>query len=109
MAPEPTSEEPPRSIAARVLAPLALAAVVVAFAAVVSSSLSGSEDGGRDQRPRAEREQPTKFDADVYVVEPGDTLSGIAERTGVPIRRLERLNPEIDPEALGTGQTIKLR
>ena len=42
-------------------------------------------------------------------MKPGDTLAGIAERTGVAIDRLIALNPSVDPQALVTGQRIKLR
>ena len=39
----------------------------------------------------------------------GDTLTAIAVRTGVPIARLRELNPELDSDALQTGERIKLR
>ena len=39
---------------------------------------------------------------------PGDTLSGIAERTGVPLATLTRLNDDVDSQALQTGQRLKL-
>lgn len=45
----------------------------------------------------------------VYVVRSGDNLSSIAESTGVPITKIEELNPDVDPRALVTGQKIKLR
>jgi LysM repeat protein len=44
-----------------------------------------------------------------YTVKPGDTLSGIAAKTGVPLATLESLNPGINPSALQTGQHLKLR
>lgn len=93
------------------LAPLALVAVAVAIAAVVSSSItdSGKGDRDRDRQPRAEQTQPTDFEGDVYVVEPGDTLTSISAKTGVSIEKLLRLNPDLDPETLGTGQTLNLR
>ncbi len=39
----------------------------------------------------------------------GDTLSAIAHKTGVPLARIERLNPDIDPQILVAGQQLKLR
>ena len=33
----------------------------------------------------------------------GDTLGAIAERTGVPVERLQELNPSLDPQALVSG------
>jgi LysM repeat protein len=44
-----------------------------------------------------------------YVVKAGDTLSKIAAKTGVEIEELLTLNPSVDPQALVTGQRIKLR
>ena len=43
------------------------------------------------------------------MVKTGDTLAGIAQRTGVPIERLQALNPNLDPQTLVSGQRIKLR
>ena len=39
----------------------------------------------------------------------GDTLSVIAEETGVPVDELTQLNPVLDPQALIEGQRVKLR
>ncbi len=39
----------------------------------------------------------------------GDTLGAIAEKTGVTVERLQTLNPDLDPQALLSGQKIKLR
>jgi LysM repeat protein len=41
-------------------------------------------------------------------VRAGDTLSGIAERTGVPLATLIRLNEGVDSQTLQTGQRLKL-
>ena len=45
----------------------------------------------------------------VYRVKLNDTLGLIAEKTGVPVERLQELNPELDPQTLRSGQKIKLR
>jgi LysM domain len=108
--------DPPRSITARVLAPLALVACGLALFLLVSQTLSGGGDGddggtrGERERPRAEqpRNEP-EIQGDTYVVVPGDTFTGIAEKAGMPVARLERLNPDLDPATLNTGQVIKLR
>ena len=50
-----------------------------------------------------------KTRAPYYVVRQGDTLSLIAERTGITMDELERLNPDLDPEALSLGARIRLR
>src|SRR5947199_8524101 len=47
--------------------------------------------------------------ADTYIVQPGDTLSGIAERFGVSLSDLEAANPKItDPNAIFPGQVINI-
>jgi LysM repeat protein len=45
----------------------------------------------------------------VYVVRAGDTLAGVAAKTGVSETRLLKLNPSLTPTALFLGQRIKLR
>ncbi len=47
--------------------------------------------------------------ATFYTVQAGDSLSTISARTGVPIPTLESLNPNVDPNALQTGQRLRLR
>lgn len=44
-----------------------------------------------------------------YVVKEGDSLSGISARTGVSLRRIEQLNPRVDPLSLVPGQRLKLK
>jgi len=101
------------SAIARILALLALVACAVALIVVISGGLAGDdgEDGGDGrERPRADqpRREP-KPQSDTYTVVPGDTLSGIAAKSGISLRRLERLNPDLDPATLNAGQQIKLR
>ena len=103
----------PRNITARVLAPLALIACGLALFLLVSQTLT-DDDGGRPsgdrQRPRAEQpKNEPKVEGDTYVVVPGDTLTGISEKTGISLGKLQRLNPDLDPATLNAGQTIKLR
>jgi LysM repeat protein len=102
---------------ARFIAPLALVAVGVALFMVVSSSLNESGDGGEPgqtsgNRPSAtptpegkrERKGPRR-----YRVKTGDTPSSIADKTGVSLEEIMRLNPDLDPQTLAPGQRIKLR
>ena len=106
--------EPPRSIVARVLAPLALVACGLALFLLVSDTLSGGGSdagtGNERDRPRNEqqRNEPT-VEGDTYVVVPGDTFTGIAQKTGIPLAKLERLNPDLDTGTLNAGQQITLR
>lgn len=102
----------PRNITARVLAPLALIACGLALFLLVSGTLSGGDDsaGGERERPRTERNRAApEIEGDAYVVQPGDTFSGIAAKAGIPQARLERLNPKVDTATLNAGQQLNLR
>ncbi len=105
---------------ARLLAPLALVAAALAIYLVVRSETS---DGGtaapvtrpasdgttkRTSTTRSGRSGSSKKRAKSYTVKPGDVLSGIAEKTGVSLSRLQELNPDVDPQALRSGQKLKL-
>jgi LysM repeat protein len=98
---------------ARVLAPLALAICAIAFFYVIFTAGSGDETGGGNssaQRTTTSKRAPTKQPVNrTYRVKTGDTLGGIAAKTGVPVERLQELNPGLDPQALVSGQRIKLR
>lgn len=113
---------------ARVLAPLALVAFGLALFLIVASAGGGGEEqsGGsateqeqrdlelarekkRRERSNEPREGQGRLPQSVYVVKSGDTLGSIAEKTGIPVERLQELNPELDPQALVSGQKIKLR
>ena len=106
----------PAPNSARLLAPVALAVCAVALFAVVLSSGSGEEKKSSrasdttkrsaKSKRKAERPRPT---AATYTVKTGDTLGGIAGKTGVPVEQLQELNTELDPQALVSGQKIKLR
>ncbi len=98
---------------ARFLAPLALLAVVAALFMVVQSSRTdsggnGSPNRATDARPTAtatpQRKGPRR-----YRVKVGDTPSSIADKTGVPLEDILRLNPDLDPQTIQVGQRIRLR
>jgi LysM repeat protein len=98
----------------RLLAPLALIAFGVAFAMVWSSSKVETHHS-HAQPPAAATGTTTTTAVNKYAhrrsytVRTGDTLGGIAEKTGVAITTLEGLNPGLDPQALVAGQKLKLR
>ena len=105
---------------ARWLAPLAIVACAVAVYSVVSTGLrsedprssattSRSADGtsARDGSQSGKRRSRGKRRR-TYTVKAGDTLSAIAEKTDVSLARLQELNPELDSQALQTGQRVKL-
>lgn len=43
-----------------------------------------------------------------YTVQSGDTLESIATKTGTTVAELEHLNPNVDPQALHVGETIRV-
>jgi LysM repeat protein len=104
---------------ARLLAPLALIAIAVVVVAMVLGSGVVSDDSGDksastgDLPTATERTTttggPKQSRRATYTIKAGDTLTGIAAKTGTTVERLQELNPELDAEALVAGQKIKLR
>jgi LysM repeat protein len=112
------SLEPPgrrRSPAvARILATVALLAVTLAVIMVISASTDNKSDGrdrggGRGGAARTTKSKDEDRPPKKYVIESGDSLIGIASRFGLTVEEIERLNPDVDPQALATGQELKLR
>jgi LysM repeat protein len=109
---------------ARYLAPIALVVFALALLIVVSTSGGGDDGGGSSSTPASTGKRNTTGGTrssttttsttpthvpHFYVIKPGDNLSIIADKTGVPVARIEELNPDVDPQALVTGQRLKLR
>jgi len=94
----------------RLLAPLALAGAVLAVIVVVATSgvETPTDEPLRPTATTTRTTVPARPKARSYVVRPGDNLTVIADRTGVEIETIERLNPDLDPQALQTGERIKL-
>jgi LysM repeat protein len=105
----------------RFLAPLALVAVVIALLLVINSSMKDTDtgNGSRSQSSGQPKASPTgkagkknkknNRSPRRYTIKNGDTPSSIAEKTGVPLADILRLNPDLDPQTLAPGQRIKLR
>jgi LysM repeat protein len=107
------------------LAPLALVAVLVAFLAIVTSAGNNSGGSATNESATTPSTQTTATKkktatsktkstkqvtvSRTYTVQVGDTLGGIADKTGVPLERIQELNPNVDPHAMTTGQEIRLR
>jgi LysM repeat protein len=109
----------------RLIAPLAIIAAAIALVLVISSS--GGSGGGdssgasaaekakdlgtttSERKKKKSSSKKDKLPQDVYIVKRGDTLGEIATRTGVPVERLQELNPGLDQFSLVAGQRIKLR
>lgn len=84
---------------------LVIAAIVVVV--VVSSSLGGSGESsgsGHAKGPNKQKEHHAKY----YVVQPGDTFAGIAEKEGFTVQHLEQLNPNLDTQLLPEKGCINL-
>ena len=102
---------------ARLLAPLALGLFAVAVILTVVLSLGSGEDskpsGSAPPPPvtpsQARPRPPAPARRSTYTVRRNDTLAAIADKTGVPLERLQELNPGLDPQGLVSGQRIKLR
>lgn len=97
---------------ARIFAALALAGAMVALIVVISGSVgddSSSSKGHHRSGHTARHEDHQRTKAKSYTVQTGDTLTSIAHRTGVPVAELLALNPEVDPQILIAGETLKLR
>jgi len=99
------------SAAARIFAAFALVAAAVVIIAVVAGAIGGSDskDGSRQGTKHQAHKQRPKTKAATYVVKSGDTLVSIAHRTGIPVAHIIALNPEVDPQILIAGETLKLR
>ena len=84
---------------------------------IVVSSFGGGDgdDGGGGnggtrsglQTPGKSKQQGTQ--RKVYVVKPGDSLSAIAAKVGIPVERIQQLNPGLDQFTLQSGDRVKLR
>jgi len=97
------------SALARILAAIALAGALLVLLVVIASSLGGSDDDTARSRNQHPHKSKPKTKATTYVVKSGDTLVSIAHRTGVPVAHILALNPEVDPQILIAGETLKLR
>jgi LysM repeat protein len=101
------------SAPARIVAVAALVGAFVLVIVVIGASLGGSSNssnghgnGGNSEHhaSQAKRKVPA-----TYVVKSGDTLISIAHQNGVSVARIEALNPEVDPQILIAGETLKLK
>jgi LysM repeat protein len=103
------------------LAPISLIVFVVVLLIVIASS--GTDEDSGSSRPSISQQQneqvsttgeatttttPT-VSGKFYTVKTGDTLAGIAEQVGVSVAELQELNPALDPQALVSGQKIRIR
>jgi len=101
-----------RNWIARILALAALAGAIVAIVVVASNThLDSNSDNksGQKNQPQKEQQKKPRTKAKTYTVQSGDTLTSIAHKTGIPVAELQALNPEVDPQILIAGETLKLQ
>lgn len=98
------------SAAARIAAAIALVVAVLVLVGVISTAMNGSSSSSKHHKDHAAQKQSKpRTKAKTYTVESGDTLTMIAHKTGVPVAEIQALNPEVDPQILSVGETLKLR
>ena len=99
---------------ARALAVVALIGAFVILAVVIATAFDSGGDSGVTRQKSTPgsvaHEAPSeKKTPATYTVQNGDTLTSIAHHTGVPVARIERLNPGVDPQILISGEELRLR
>lgn len=93
----------------RFLAPLALIVSVVGVMVVVLiSQVDRPTPVPELQQSSRSTTHPAQPRQRSYVVKPGDNLTLISSKMGVSIETIERLNPDVDPQALAAGARLKL-
>jgi LysM repeat protein len=104
--------KPRSSSTARIAAASALVLALVVAIVVIGSATGGdsSGPGARDHGGSATHRTAKKRHVPAsYEVQSGDTLTSIAHETGVPVREIEALNPQVDPQILIAGEELNLR
>jgi LysM repeat protein len=116
-----TGTPTPQMNTMRMLAPAALVVFGIIFLLVIVTSGGDSEPASSGEKSAEKAKdlgtpkktktatETTPTSQSTYVVKTGDTLGSISEKTGVPVTKLQELNPQLDPQALVSGQKIRLR
>ncbi len=105
----------PANWTARILAPLALVIVAATVVLLIGGSFDSGGDRERDRdrggqtasagcQPDAEQAVEDGY----YVIEPGEDLSVVADRTCIEIERLINLNENLDPQLIQVGSCVDL-
>jgi LysM repeat protein len=102
------------SAPARIFAVAALVAALVLAIVVIGGGFGGdssdSGEHGHSSKRAAHRAAGGKQGVPAtYVIKSGDTLLAIAHRIGVPVARIQALNPQVDPQILIAGEELKLK
>jgi LysM repeat protein len=84
--------------------------VIVVIATALGGGDGGGGSGGGSSRPGHAKQAHAKVHVpQTYEVQSGDTLTSIAHEFGVPVARILRLNPGVDPQILISGEKLKLK
>jgi LysM repeat protein len=99
---------------ARYVAPLAIAAVaaatyVIVHRAVADKHASTTTSIVQTTNSITQTTHKGSAKAKFYFVQPNDTLSRIAAKTGVALGTIEALNPGVNPNALHPHERLRLR
>lgn len=108
----------PTSWTARILAPVLLIVAIGAVVIIVSGTLGGDDDASKESdggkstttATSCKPSDPDAVQAGYYVVTADDTagLSGITQKTCVPVDKLIELNPNLDAQTLQVGNCVDL-
>jgi LysM repeat protein len=95
----------------RYLAPIAIVVVIASAVLIIQGELGSKRHArvGHAGHASSLLHQSVRKTPTFYVVKSGDTLSVISVRSRVPVATLESLNPGLNPNALQTGQRLRLR
>ncbi len=113
---EPTRpDSKPLSWTARILAPLALAVVAAAAILLITGSLGADGEKGKERDREASNPTGCQPEAEqavedgYYVIETGEDLSIVADKTCISIERLTKLNENLDPQLIQVDSCVDLR
>jgi hypothetical protein len=102
-----------------VIAPVALIATALVALLIVVSALNGDSDGSKQAERTTTSTDATGCEAGqppaehavkngYYVLEEGEDLTNVAERTCITVEQLQQLNPNLDPLSLPVGGCVDL-
>ena len=92
----------------RYLAPIALVVLAFGVYLIVHDNTKSQPSPKQAQHQRSPRGNGKYANQKYYIVQPGDILSRIAQKTGIPVTTIETLNPDIAPNNVRAGQKIVL-
>jgi len=83
--------------------------VIILVTTTLGGGGGGGSSSGSHRTSHSSSGHPKAHTPKTYVVQNGDTLTSIAHQNGVPVARILRLNPGVDPQILISGEKLRLR